>query len=244
LCIGLTARKLLLSRTSHAYRAERMSFTQTAIERILENPIVFEVQQLVCNNYSAVSQEFSGLLDVRGLRILDIGCSTGTCAGQIVDMKANSYTGVDLSAKYIAIAQRRHPDGRFIAMDARHMVFEDASFDLAMFVGVLHHMKDELAIDCLSDVRRVIKPAGHVIVAEPVFASGKYLSTLLLSCDRGRYIRSEEGYRQLFNGFAIERQRYFNFSAHRFCSYILTPMDATAAERKDTAECNSQNVAL
>jgi len=144
-------------------------------------------------------------------------------------MKANSYTGVDLSAKYIAIAQRRHPDGRFIAMDARHMVFEDASFDLAMFVGVLHHMKDELAIDCLSDVRRVIKPAGHVIVAEPVFASGKYLSTLLLSCDRGRYIRSEEGYRQLFNGFAIERQRYFNFSAHRFCSYILTPMDATAA---------------
>jgi SAM-dependent methyltransferase len=196
---------------------------QRIVDRSLENPLVFEVQQRLCNNYSGILAEFSGILDRKGRRILDVGCSTGTCAGQIIDMKSNSYTGVDISPKYIEIAKRRYADGHFVAMDARHMSFPDATFDVAMFVGALHHMDDALARDCLRDVSRVVKPAGHVIVAEPVFTNGMHLSTLLLSLDRGRHIRSEEGYRSLFGDFAIQRQRYFRFSAHRFCSFILTP---------------------
>jgi 2-polyprenyl-3-methyl-5-hydroxy-6-metoxy-1,4-benzoquinol methylase len=200
-----------------------MSLAQRIVDRSLENAFIFEVQQRLCNNYSGILEEFSGILGRKGIRVLDVGCSTGTCAGQIIDMKANSYTGVDVSQKYIEIAKRRYADGHFVAMDARRMSFADATFDVAMFVGVLHHMDDALARDCLRDVSRVVKPDGHVVVAEPVFTDGMYLSTFFLSLDRGRHIRSEEGYRSLFGDFAIQRQRYFRFSAHRFCSYILTP---------------------
>jgi ubiquinone/menaquinone biosynthesis C-methylase UbiE len=130
---------------------------------------------------------------------------------------------VDIDPRYVEAAARRSPDGRFYAMDARAMSFPDGTFDLAMFVGVMHHMDDALVKACLKEVSRVLKPGGQVIVAEPVFTPGRWMSTALLRMDRGRNIRDEPGYRALFDGFLIERQGYFNFSAHRFCSFVLSP---------------------
>ena len=190
---------------------------------MLEHPAVFEWQQKFCNDYENVTEEFSSLLAPSGLQILDIGCSTGTCAGQVIDMTRHRYTGIELHPGYAATAAKRFPDGRFLQMDARAMKFEDASFDLAMYVGVLHHMDDETARACLRETRRVLRPGGSVMVAEPVFTKGMWLSTLFLSIDRGRYIRTDDGYRALFDELVIHRQRHFRLSLHRFASFILQP---------------------
>lgn len=190
---------------------------------LLENPLVFEVQQRLCNNYSAIREEFAELLGRPGQSIIDIGCSTGTCAGEIIDFQRIDYTGVDIEENYIAVASKRFPQGRFLAMDARSTPFNENSFDIAMFIGVMHHMDDALVRDCLKEVRRIAKPSARVLVAEPVFTNGEWLSTVLLKMDRGKNIRDEAGYRSLFAGFEVERQRYFRFSAHRFCSYVLRP---------------------
>ena len=196
---------------------------QPFLHRLLESPLVFELQQRLCNNYSAISDEFSDILGQGGKRILDIGCSTGACASSIIDMRVNDYVGVDIEQRYIEAAARRSPHGTFHAMDARRMPFPDDSFDVAMFIGVMHHMDDKLVTDCLGEVSRVLKPDGRVIVAEPVFTPGRWLSTVLLNMDRGRNIRDELGYQALFGGYAMERRRFFAFSAHRFCSFVLKP---------------------
>ena len=203
-----------------------MSLIRWLIKHTLSAPLAFEIQQKLCNNYSGVTKEFSGIIDKSPIRILDIGCSTGTCAGNIIDMTANEYVGVDISEEYIRIAQQRYKDGSFRALDARQLPFEAGSFDVAMFIGVLHHMDDQLARDCLLSVSRVIKSSGKVIVAEPVFTQGKHLSNLLLSWDRGEFIRDDAGYKSLFGSYIVERHRYFRFSAHRFSSYVLAPKTA------------------
>lgn len=200
-----------------------MNFVVRFLHRALEQPLVFELQQRLFNNYSAVAVEFAEQFARRGQRILDVGCSTGTCAGQIVDMVGNEYVGIDANPRYVETAARRFPKGRFVAADARKTALPAASFDLVMFIGVMHHMDDELVRGCLAEMRRVAKPGGHVIVAEPVFTPGRWLSNLLLSMDRGEHIRDEAGYRGLFTGYRVERQRYFNFSFHRFCSFVLSP---------------------
>lgn len=189
---------------------------------LLQIPILFEIQQRIFNDYRNVYTEFEDLLGRSGVSIIDIGCSTGACAASIVPMTSNRYVGLDIEPRYVALAARRAPDGRFVAMDARRMAFPDASFDLAMFIGVMHHMDDQLVKDCLSEVSRVLRPEGRVIVAEPVYTPGRWLSTVLLNMDRGRYIRDEPGYRKLFGGFSIQRQRYFRLSLHRFCSFVLS----------------------
>lgn len=200
------------------------STTARILHRLLRSPIIFELQQRMFNDYPRVHAEFEEVLGRSGLSIVDIGCSTGACAASIVDMKSNHYVGLDIEPDYIDLAARRAPEGRFVAMDARHMEFPNATFDVAMFVGVMHHMDDALVKDCLREVSRVLKPEGCVLVAEPVYTPGRWLSTALLNMDRGRYIRDEPGYRTLFEGFSLERQRYFRLSVHRFCSFVLRPM--------------------
>jgi ubiquinone/menaquinone biosynthesis C-methylase UbiE len=195
----------------------------TLLHRMLEIPVVFELQQKFCNDYENVTEEFSELLTPSGLRILDVGCSTGTCASQVIDMKRQRYTGIELHPGYAATAAKRFPDGRFLQMDARSMTFEDGSFDLAMYVGVLHHMDDETARACLSETRRVLRPGGHLMVAEPVFTKDMWLSTMFLSMDRGKHIRTDDGYHALFGGYQLQRERHFRLSLHRFASFILQP---------------------
>lgn len=200
-----------------------IDIVQPFLHRVLENPHVFELQQRFCNNYSAISDEFSDVLGQGAKRIIDIGCSTGACASSIIDMRMNDYVGVDIESSYVEAAARRSPLGVFYALDAREMPFQSCTFDVAMFIGVMHHMDDKLVADCLGEVSRVLKPSGRLIVAEPVFTPGSWLSTVLLNMDRGRNIRDEPGYRSLFGKYVIERQRFFRFSAHRFCSFVLKP---------------------
>jgi SAM-dependent methyltransferase len=191
------------------------------LRRLLDHPVVFEWQQWLCNNYQAIRRVFDEQLGRTGLDILDIGCSTGTCAGSILSMQDNRYTGIDIDPGYVARAARRYPDGVFKVMDARALKFDEASFDVVLFVGALHHMDDAIVRSCFAEIRRVLRPGGSVLCAEPVFTPEHRLSTFLLKRDRGRHIRTPEGYARLFGGFGVARRTFFDFSVHRFCAFVL-----------------------
>lgn len=191
------------------------------LHKALENSLVLELQQKIFNDYENVAQEFSAFLSAPGLDILDVGCSTGTCGSRTVDMKRHRYTGIDIVPVYVETAAKRFRDGRFMAMDARHLPFESGSFDIAMYVGVLHHMDDDTARACLAETCRVVRKGGYILVAEPVFTRGMWLSSLFLSMDRGRHIRTQRGYRELFGTATVAREGHFRLSFHRFCSCVI-----------------------
>ncbi len=205
------------------------------VHRVLEVPWVFEMQQRLCNDYSGIRKHFLDYVDGEGLDILDIGCSTGTCARAVFDMSRNHYTGIDIVPEYVERAGKANPHGTFLAMDARDIAFDDDSFDVVMFVGALHHMNDQIIHDCFAEIERVLRPNGVVLCAEPVFTPGKPVSNLFLRNDRGEYIRDEPGYRALFGNMPVLRQEYFRFSIHRFCSFVLGKQTASGAEPKSTA---------
>jgi ubiquinone/menaquinone biosynthesis C-methylase UbiE len=190
------------------------------IHRLLDHPLVFDIQQKACNNYSGVREHFRDYLCTNNKDILDIGCSTGACASACVSMTDNRYMGIDIEPRYIEAARRRNPDGAFQVMDARRLMFPDQSFDVVLFVGALHHMDDGIIRDCFREIHRVLRPSGVVLCAEPVF-SDSWLSTLLLRNDRGEHIRTSAGYRALFGKYQIAREDEFRFSCHRFCSFVL-----------------------
>jgi hypothetical protein len=62
-----------------------------------------------------------------------------------------------------------------------------------------------------------------LLIAEPLFTPGRWYSNALLRADRGRHIRTEEGYLKLAPKWTIERRRTFRFSVHRFLSLVLRP---------------------
>lgn len=199
-------------------------FLLRLINWVLASPQIFEAHQTKINHYENIEAEFHGFLTVGRLKILDIGCSTGTCASRIVDFSKNDYTGIDIHPGYAETAGKRFPQARFLSMDARQLQFADASFDLVVIVGVLHHMPDEVVLAALKEAARVLKPAGHILIAEPVFTPGRWISNFLNHLDRGRFIRSPDEYRRLLGVLNIERERYFDldvtFCKHRLLSFV------------------------
>ena len=190
------------------------------IELFLKNPYFFKLQQKI-NNYNVVRNEFQDYLKSKNKKILEVGCSTGNLARQIIDMDNNSYYGVDISKEYINIATKSTTKGKFLYMDARKLDFDNEFFDIVMLSSVLHHIDDVVGKNCFKEVHRVLKKNGVVIVAEPILNSKSLISIILCKLDRGHFIRTTQEYKILFTNFVVKTANHFKFGGHFFCSFVL-----------------------
>ena len=190
------------------------------IQILLKNPYIFKIQQKM-NDYSVVANEFKDYLNSKNKRILEVGCSTGNVAREIIDMDNNSYYGVDISKEYIDIASKSSPKGNFFQMDARKLDFDNEFFDIVMLSSVLHHVDNNVGKNCFKEIHRVLKNDGVVIISEPIVNHKSLLSIILCKLDRGHFIRTTEEYKNLFNNFIIKTANHFKFGGHYFCSFVL-----------------------
>jgi demethylmenaquinone methyltransferase / 2-methoxy-6-polyprenyl-1,4-benzoquinol methylase len=98
-----------------------------------------------------------------GARVLDACCGTGdlaiACAreGAVV-------TGLDFSEPMLERARRKAPDLEWVGGDALDLPFPDASFDGATVGFGVRNVED--LERSLSELRRVLRPGGHVGILE------------------------------------------------------------------------------
>ena len=103
--------------------------------------------------------------DPRKLQVLDVGCGVGK-TDRFLFPSLGGLTGVDVSPASIERARRENPRVGYAAYDGRTLPFADASFDAAFLICVLHHVRPEDRVALLSEVRRVLKPGGLLLVFE------------------------------------------------------------------------------
>lgn len=133
-----------------------------------------------------------------GDRIVDLGCGTGASLRQLP--AGISYVGLDLNPHYIRTAQAEFGSrATFLCCDlASADLSQFPPFDLAISVGVLHHLSDAQAQAMLQLARRSVRPGGRLVTMDPCYVPGQNpIAKFLLDHDRGEYIRDAEGYRQL-----------------------------------------------
>ncbi len=107
-----------------------------------------------------------------GESVVDIGCGTGTlaiAAKQRAGSTGEVY-GIDASAAMIARAARKARraavDVRFQQALAEALPFSDASFDVVLSTVMLHHLGRKARQQCLGEIRRVLKPAGRLLLVD------------------------------------------------------------------------------
>ncbi|RJQ44242.1 MAG: class I SAM-dependent methyltransferase [Gaiellales bacterium] len=104
-----------------------------------------------------------------GQRVLDFNCGTGTQAMLVAEMAGTaSVTGIDLSPRMIAMAERK-ARGRpveFLVANSEDMPFPDATFDRAMTTLAYHEMNREGRANALREVWRVLRPGGRLVIGD------------------------------------------------------------------------------
>ena len=105
-------------------------------------------------------------LDIRSKDALEIGCGNGHGAYLINQRAPRSYIGMDVMEAQIEKARRRYPHYQFLIQDATDLSqFADASKDVVIIFGVLHHIPEWRKV--IDEVRRVLRPNGSFFVEEP-----------------------------------------------------------------------------
>ena len=102
-----------------------------------------------------------------GLRVLDIGCGTGTMAILIKRMHPEAeVVGIDPDPSALAVAERKAKRARLsVEFDrgfADHMPYADASFDRVFSSFMFHHLAADEKTATLREIRRVLKPGGSL----------------------------------------------------------------------------------
>jgi acyl transferase domain-containing protein/SAM-dependent methyltransferase len=157
-----------------------------------------------------LAHELVGATDLRGKRVLDVGCGRGGTVALLAEEYGADATGVDLAPEAVAFCRRlhRHSATRFEVGDAENLPFDDASFDAVINIESSHTYPSLRAF--LGEVRRMLAPGGW------------FLYTDLLPVQRWEEVRLLLG----APGFAVRQDRDITPN-------VLASCDEVAATRAD-----------
>lgn len=100
----------------------------------------------------------------RGARCLDVGCGDGRTSGLWLLGRGCSYLGVDISEPAVEEAKALGLQAQLID-DAASLPIPDAAYDVVVSVEVLEHLF--LPLEALTEMARVLRPGGVLIVTVP-----------------------------------------------------------------------------
>ena len=105
----------------------------------------------------------SGLLE-SGMKVLEIGCGRGTLLHRL-SARGVDIVGVEISPARIEESRSLYDGLRIYQTSGIELPFADEAFDIVLSFDVLEHIPDTDAH--LAEVRRVLKPAGWLLLQTP-----------------------------------------------------------------------------
>jgi SAM-dependent methyltransferase len=161
-----------LAETEHRWERESAYFDAQEYAAEPIPPAVIERYRNCVRPYLAAEYPFWRLGDVRGKRILDVGCGNGTNALMLA-LKGAHVVGIDLSSRAIESAEMRarlHQLGdraRFICGPLETELQNESSFDIITGFAVLHHLLPVLN-KFLTEITRHGNEHTEYLFVEPV----------------------------------------------------------------------------
>ncbi|WP_019639270.1 class I SAM-dependent methyltransferase [Paenibacillus fonticola] len=100
------------------------------------------------------------LPELKGLKVLDLGCGFGEMAHYCIEKGAAQVTGIDISEKMLSAA-RPHPQIRYLHCPMEEVECNRHEFDIVISSLAFHYIKDyELLIRRIANW---IKPRGYLV---------------------------------------------------------------------------------
>lgn len=118
------------------------------------------------------------VLDVRGLKVTDVGCGDGGMTRHLAHAGA-TVVGIEPSPQQLARARAAEPVAGETYMQGRGeaLPFDDGSLDAVLYFNSLHHLPLAAMTPALAEAARVLRPGGALVAVEPL-AEGAYFTAV------------------------------------------------------------------
>lgn len=179
-----------------------------AQQNIYDNEQFFEGYKKIrdnevnANNLFEIPALFSMMPDLKGKRVLDLGCGFGEHCKQFIEQGAQKVVGIDISEKMLAVAQKENanPNISYINMSMENIGELDEKFDVVVSSLAFHYVEDYAG---------VVKNIYNLLDKEGIFIYSQ--ENPLCTCHSGgdRWTRDEKGNKIHLNlrDYGIEGER-------------------------------------
>lgn len=103
----------------------------------------------------------SMLKDLKGKKVLMLGCGTGEESKLLKEFGAKDIVGIDLSKVSIKLAKETYPEYNFVVGDMHNLPFEDNSFDFIYSSLVIHYSDKPEKV--YQEIYRILKDDGYLL---------------------------------------------------------------------------------
>lgn len=179
-----------------------------AQQNIYDNEIFFEGYKKIrdnkvnANNLFEIPALFSMMPDLKGKRVLDLGCGFGEHCRRFVECGAKKVVGIDISEKMLEVARAENSDSKitYINMAMEEISQLQEKFDIVI---------SSLAFHYVEDFEGVIKAVYNMLDENGIFIFSQ--ENPLCTCHSGgeRWTRDEHGNKLYLNlkDYGVEGER-------------------------------------
>jgi len=134
---------------------------QTEIEAFDDTEAYLELMaRPYTRRLKAEVDKYMASLDLKDAVILELGCGISEHAHRF--NKNNMMIVTDITK---SLVEKNEPPSTRAIVDAQVFPFKDRTIDFIIFVGILHHLPDQ--VKSLSEAARVCSPNGRIFICEP-----------------------------------------------------------------------------
>lgn len=179
-----------------------------AQQNIYDNEIFFEGYRKIrenainANNLFEIPALVSMMPDLKGKRVLDLGCGFGEHCKLFVDCGAEKVVGIDISNKMLEVAKKENSDPRivYVNMPMEEIAQLNESFDVVVSSLALHYVEDFIGV--VQSVYTLLNTDGVFLFSQ---------EHPLVTCHSGgsRWTRDDNGEKKYMNlaNYGVEGER-------------------------------------
>ncbi len=171
------------------------------IRTILDRPFMYDLyHDIIGREKKFFVRDYIG--DVKGKKILDVGCGTAQILRYIDGF--SEYSGFDMSEEYIAYARKKYgksPNVKFKLQNINDVTADEyGKYDIVLMMGIMMNLSDDEISHIMKTLNLLLKDDGRFLSFDSVYLEDtKGIAKFMLDYDRGHHLRDTKGYLDLMN---------------------------------------------